>query len=174
MFEAQQPIWPTESLRCALGSLGSSAISSTSGIHLQTNGGRRGTCLKNVWSDQIVVILLFYNSGHLQDTLQKWYEFCGVMCHFQLPSISIFNGASDEKHFVRDLTTFDICAHVNSFFRVFRQETRKKLCKWIFFWILMERVIIRLWIMFSLACLVPHFTHTTRHTRFDDCSFTFS
>ena len=80
------------------------------------------------------MILLFYGSGHLQDTLQKWYVFCGVMCHFQLPSISIFSRASDEKHFVRDLTTFDICAHVNSFFHVFRQETRRKLCKWnIFF-----------------------------------------
>ena len=43
-----------------------------------------------------------------------------------------------QKLFVRDLTKFDIYAHVNSFFHVFRQETRKKLCKWNTFWILIE------------------------------------
>ena len=42
------------------------------------------------------------------------------------------------KLFVRDLTKFDIYAHVNSSFHVFRQETRKKLCKWNTFWILVE------------------------------------
>ena len=51
MFEAQQPIWPTDSFRCALGSLGSTAFFSTSGIQLQTNG-ERWTCLWNVWSDR--------------------------------------------------------------------------------------------------------------------------
>lgn len=54
-----------------------------------------------------------------------------VLCViFSFQSISIFFGAFDEKLFVHDLIKFDICALVNSLFPVFRQETRKKLCKW--------------------------------------------
>lgn len=55
------------------------------------------------------------------------------MCHFQLPSISIFIGAMDEKLFVHDLTKFDIFALVNSFFLCLGKKRGKSYVSGIIF-----------------------------------------
>lgn len=111
------------------------------------------TCSKNVWSNRCNFVVL----GLRTNTRYAAKMVCVPWCYV---AFQYFRGFRRETFRALSYLTF-VRLSITYFSPVFRQETRKKPCKWNIFCSLIEWMIIRLCIIFSPVYLSLHFQSDT-------------